>query len=234
MQTRGAAAAAKVAEVAATAAAGQFRGVCRGTKFGTIRGSAKGCISCQGMYGCFGMTELPTAPTSPVSSGKDRPAVVHTLNLGATKWWIGGASSPPHTAPSLPSSSSTASATVPRPSSYRSVTPRASSFCPVPTSVTSERRWDVTVSTTATGFIQFTSVRVPRAYMLMKDTQVTREGEVREPPLQQLIYGALLQGRTAMVADAANTAKKALIIAVRYAAVRRQFRPPPSASPRSR
>ncbi|KAE8202339.1 hypothetical protein CF335_g3457 [Tilletia laevis] len=208
--------------------------VCRGTKFGTIRGSAKGCISCQGMYGCFGMTELPTAPTSPVSSGKDRPAVVHTLNLGATKWWIGGASSPPHTAPSLPSSSSTASATVPRPSSYRSVTPRASSFCPVPTSVTSERRWDVTVSTTATGFIQFTSVRVPRAYMLMKDTQVTREGEVREPPLQQLIYGALLQGRTAMVADAANTAKKALIIAVRYAAVRRQFRPPPSASPRSR
>lgn len=60
--------------------------------------------------------------------------------------------------------------------------------------------------------------------MLMKHTQVTREGEVREPPLAQLTYGALLQGRTAMVADAAVTAKKALTIALRYAAVRRQFK----------
>lgn len=76
---------------------------------------------------------------------------------------------------------------------------------------------------------RFTNVRVPRAYMLMKHTQVTREGEVREPPLQQLTYGALLQGRTAMVADAANSAKKALTIGVRYAAVRRQFKSSPDA-----
>ena len=62
----------------------------------------------------------------------------------------------------------------------------------------------------------------------MKHTQVTREGEVRQPPLQQLTYGALLQGRAAMVADAANSAKKALTIAVRYAAVRRQFKSDPS------
>jgi acyl-CoA oxidase len=57
----------------------------------------------------------------------------------------------------------------------------------------------------------------------MKYTQVTREGKVTEPPLAQLTYGALLGGRTAMVADSSNTAKKALTIAVRYAAVRRQF-----------
>lgn len=37
-------------------------------------------------------------------------------------------------------------------------------------------------------------------------------------------YGALLQGRTAMVADGANVSKKALTIAVRYGAVRRQFK----------
>jgi hypothetical protein len=60
--------------------------------------------------------------------------------------------------------------------------------------------------------------------MLMKHTQVTRKGEVHEPPLAQLTYGALLQGRTAMVADAGNVAKKALTIALRYAAVRRQFK----------
>lgn len=79
------------------------------------------------------------------------------------------------------------------------------------------------------GYVQFTNVRVPRAYMLMKHTQVTREGEVREPPLQQLTYGALLQGRTAMVSDAANSSKKALTIGVRYAAVRRQFKSSPDA-----
>ena len=54
--------------------------------------------------------------------------------------------------------------------------------------------------------------------------QVTRDGLVQEPPLAQLTYGALLQGRTAMVADAANVSKKALVIALRYAAVRRQFK----------
>ena len=74
------------------------------------------------------------------------------------------------------------------------------------------------------GWIQFTNVRIPRAYMLMKHTQVTRTGEVQEPPLAQLTYGALLQGRTAMVADAAQVSKKALTIAIRYAAVRRQFK----------
>lgn len=63
-----------------------------------------------------------------------------------------------------------------------------------------------------------------RADRMAVCTQVTRKGEVQEPPLAQLTYGALLQGRTAMVADAANVSKKALTIAVRYAAVRRQFK----------
>jgi hypothetical protein len=38
------------------------------------------------------------------------------------------------------------------------------------------------------GYIQFTNVRIPRAYMLMKHTQVTREGKVFEPPLAQLTW----------------------------------------------
>ena len=74
------------------------------------------------------------------------------------------------------------------------------------------------------GYIQFTYVRVPRSYMLQKHTQVTREGKVYEPPLAQLTYGALLQGRTAMVADAGNVSKKALTIALRYGVIRRQFK----------
>lgn len=66
-------------------------------------------------------------------------------------------------------------------------------------------------------------MRVPRANMLMRHSQVSRDGVVTEPPLAQLTYGALLGGRTSMVADASNAAKKALTVALRYAAVRRQF-----------
>lgn len=60
--------------------------------------------------------------------------------------------------------------------------------------------------------------------MLQKHTQVTRDGTVYDPPLQQLTYGALLGGRVSMVADSANISKKALTIALRYGVVRRQFK----------
>lgn len=53
--------------------------------------------------------------------------------------------------------------------------------------------------------------------------------QVIEPPLMQLAYGALLTGRTAMVVDSGNMAKKALTIAIRYASVRRQFASKPGA-----
>lgn len=73
------------------------------------------------------------------------------------------------------------------------------------------------------GWIQFTNVRIPRTYMLMKYTKVTRQGTVKEPAMNQLAYGALIQGRVAMVTDSGNVSKKALTIAIRYGAVRRQF-----------
>lgn len=53
--------------------------------------------------------------------------------------------------------------------------------------------------------------------MLMKHTQVSREGIVVDPPLAQLTYGALLSGRIAMVADSSNTAKKVSLRASHFA-----------------
>jgi acyl-CoA oxidase len=46
---------------------------------------------------------------------------------------------------------------------------------------------------------------------------------VKEPPLAQLAYGALIEGRVAMVRDSGNVSKKAVTIAIRYGAIRRQF-----------
>lgn len=83
--------------------------------------------------------------------------------------------------------------------------------------------------------------------MLMKHTKVLADGSVKEPPLAQLTYGALIQGRVQMVMgacvpflplfslffsfsgvprlaiDSANVSKLALTIAIRYGTVRRQF-----------
>ena len=73
------------------------------------------------------------------------------------------------------------------------------------------------------GWIRFTYVRVPRTNMLMKYTQVTKSGSVTEPPMSQLAYGALMFGRTAIVRESVEMAKKAITIAIRYAVVRRQF-----------
>ena len=57
----------------------------------------------------------------------------------------------------------------------------------------------------------------------MKYTKVNRDGTVIEPPMAQLAYGALVGGRTTMIQESADFAKKALTIATRYAVVRRQF-----------
>lgn len=57
----------------------------------------------------------------------------------------------------------------------------------------------------------------------MKYTKVDRDGKVTEPPMAQLAYGALVGGRTTMIQESADFAKKALTIAIRYSVVRRQF-----------
>lgn len=43
------------------------------------------------------------------------------------------------------------------------------------------------------------------------------------PKAQELTYGALVKGRVTIIEEAAEYAKKALVIAVRYSAIRRQF-----------
>ncbi|ORY32176.1 acyl-coenzyme A oxidase I [Naematelia encephala] len=212
-------------------------GVAYGLFLGALRSGAtpnqlsywidKGVLGLNGVIGCFAMTELAhgsnvagleTTATFDPSSDE---FVIHTPHLGATKWWIGGAAS---------------------------TATHAAVFAQL---IVGGKKWGVKTFVTQlrdtktftlmpgvtigdigkkmgrdgidNGYIQFTYVRVPRAHMLMKHTQVSREGEVTEPPLAQLTYGALLGGRTSMVADSSNSAKKALTVAVRYAAVRRQF-----------
>lgn len=147
--------------------------------------------------------------------------IIHTPHLGATKWWIGGA------AQTVTHAAVFAQMIIggKKYGVKTFVVPLRdpSTFTTLPGITIGDIGKKMGRDGIDNGYIQFTYVRVPRASLLMKYTQVTRQGLVSEPPLAQLAYGALLGGRTSMVSDSSVTAKKALTIAVRYASVRRQF-----------
>ncbi|XP_039005363.1 peroxisomal acyl-coenzyme A oxidase 1-like [Hibiscus syriacus] len=74
------------------------------------------------------------------------------------------------------------------------------------------------------GVLRFDHVRIPRDQMLMGVSQVTREGKCIESDVpRQLVYGTMVYVRQAIVADASTALSRAVCIATRYSAVRRQF-----------
>lgn len=74
------------------------------------------------------------------------------------------------------------------------------------------------------GVLQFDHVRIPRDQMLMRVSQVTREGKYKPSDVpRQLVYGTMVYVRQTIVADASCALSRAVCIATRYSAVRRQF-----------
>ncbi|XP_004299412.1 PREDICTED: peroxisomal acyl-coenzyme A oxidase 1 [Fragaria vesca subsp. vesca] len=74
------------------------------------------------------------------------------------------------------------------------------------------------------GVLRFDHVRIPRDHMLMRVSQVTREGKVVQSNVpRQLLYGTMVFVRQTIVADASSALSRAVCIATRYSAVRRQF-----------
>ncbi|CAH0724578.1 unnamed protein product, partial [Brenthis ino] len=72
------------------------------------------------------------------------------------------------------------------------------------------------------GFIGFDNVRIPRRQMLMKHAQVLEDGTYVKSLNNKLNYGAMVFVRVVIVFDMVNYLCKAVTIAVRYSAVRRQ------------
>ncbi|OIW10847.1 hypothetical protein TanjilG_27793 [Lupinus angustifolius] len=74
------------------------------------------------------------------------------------------------------------------------------------------------------GLLRFDHVRIPRNQMLMRVSQVTREGKyVHSSVPRQLVYGTMVYVRQIIVFDASVALSRAVCIATRYSAVRRQF-----------
>ncbi|KAL3630055.1 acyl-coenzyme A oxidase [Castilleja foliolosa] len=74
------------------------------------------------------------------------------------------------------------------------------------------------------GVLRFDHVRIPRNQMLMRVSEVTREGKYKQSDVpRQLVYGTMVYVRQRIVADASCYLSRAVCIATRYSAVRRQF-----------
>ncbi|CAM0912317.1 unnamed protein product [Alopecurus aequalis] len=74
------------------------------------------------------------------------------------------------------------------------------------------------------GVLRFDHVRIPRDQMLMRLSQVTRDGKyVHSNVPKQLLYGTMVYVRQTIVADASKALSRAVCIAVRYSAIRKQF-----------
>lgn len=74
------------------------------------------------------------------------------------------------------------------------------------------------------GVLRFDHVRIPRDQMLMRVSQVTRDGKYKQSDVpRQLVYGTMVYVRQQIVLDASCALSKAVCIATRYSAVRRQF-----------
>lgn len=182
----------------------------------------------QRIIGCFGMTELAHGSnvagleTTATLDKKTDEFIIHTPHLGATKWWIGGAaSSATHCAVFAQliidgKSHGTRTFIVP----LRD--PKTFKTLPGITIGDIGRKYGR--DGIDNGYIQFSSVRVPRFNLLSKHVEVAVDGKVTERGSPQMAYNALISGRVNMVADGALISKKGLAIAIRYGAVRRQFK----------
>ncbi|CAH0592207.1 unnamed protein product [Chrysodeixis includens] len=80
---------------------------------------------------------------------------------------------------------------------------------------------------TNNGFLGFEHVRIPREHLLMKNSQVLEDGTYVKSPSSKLTYGTMMFVRVVIVKDMCNYIAKAVTIATRYSAVRRQSQPKP-------
>ncbi|KAF9083096.1 acyl-Coenzyme A oxidase [Mortierella sp. GBA35] len=178
------------------------------------------------VIGCFAMTELGTSSNLrglETTSTYDRATnewVIHSPTLTSTKWWIG-------------MSGETATHTVAICQTIVDGENHGINWFIVP--LRDRKTGKLLPGVTAgdighkagrqgldNGWIQFTSVRIPRQNMMMKWASMTPEGEFTPSPNPVLSYATLIPERFTLLGGSQVILSQTLTIAVRYGAVRRQ------------
>ncbi|XP_031552930.1 peroxisomal acyl-coenzyme A oxidase 1-like [Actinia tenebrosa] len=75
---------------------------------------------------------------------------------------------------------------------------------------------------TDNGYLLLDHVRIPRENMLMGAAKVSLDGKFTEPKNSKILYGTMMYVRAAIPSDTFNLLSRAVTIAIRYSAVRRQ------------
>jgi acyl-CoA oxidase len=183
-------------------------------------------IAMMNINGCFAMTELGHGSyvrgleTTATYDKQTQEFVLHSPTITSTKWWIGGAGQ-----------TATHAVVFARllidgeDKGIHSFVVQIRSLedaSPMPGISVGDCGAKMGRNGLDNGWIRFDHVRIPRENMLMKWAKVTPEGTFTQPPKAELTYGALIVGRVGIVKDSSEWLKKALTIAIRYSAIRRQ------------
>ncbi|KAK4520950.1 uncharacterized protein ATC70_006834 [Mucor velutinosus] len=186
------------------------------------------------IIGCYAQTELSHGSnvlglnTVAVYDQKSDEFIIHSPDLTAAKWWIGG----------LGVASTHAVVQAQLVIAGKSHGPHLF-IVPIRSPIDLKPCKGVRVgdigpkayggfATTDNGYALFDNVRIPRENMLMKFAQVTNDGKYIPPVHNKLSYGSMVKLRVDIVTDAGWKLAKATTIAIRYCTVRRQFHNPPT------
>ncbi|CAO3704034.1 unnamed protein product [Rhizopus stolonifer] len=181
------------------------------------------------IIGCYAQTELSHGSnvaglkTVAVFDEKTDELVIHSPDLTAAKWWVGG----------LGVACTHAVVQAQLVVANKSYGPHIF-IVPIRSSIDLKPCPGVTVgdigpkayggfATVDNGFVLFDHVRIPRENMLMRFSRLTREGKYLPPIHDKLSYGGMVKLRVNIASDTSETIAKAVTIASRYCTVRRQF-----------
>ncbi len=177
------------------------------------------------LFGCFGMTELGNGSylqsfeTTATYDKNTEEFVIHSPTLTSIKWWIGGAS---QSATHAIIFAKLITDGIDNGTHSFIVKLRDDNFDVLPGITVGDVGPKRGRNGLDNGWIQFDHFRIPRKQMLMKWSQVTKEGKYIPSEFPQLAYGALIGGRVFVIRGAIHTVKLSLTIAIRYSTIRDQ------------
>jgi len=180
------------------------------------------------IIGCYAQTELAHGSnvqgleTTATWVPETKEFEVHSPSLTASKWWIGGLGRTADHAAVMAQLVINGKRYGPHPFvvPLRDIKTRE----PLPGRTIGDIGPKVGYLMTDNGFLLLDHVRIPHNHFLARYSQVNPDtGEYTKPAHPQLAYGTMTYIRAGMVRSARDVLARAVTVAVRYCAIRRQF-----------